>query len=716
VSRFTKIVIVVLVVLGLGTAGGAYLYVHMNTARLPPLKPGGREILESRGNEGRMQQAQRALNRARAATGPDRIDLLKRVIQEFPETGEASAARVDLAKALAEQGDTAGALRELAVVIDNKKEGRRVAAALLIRAEITAATDEPSARADLERVKREFAQTRDIQAKAALAYGLLELKRGNVEAAIEILAPIAKMPVVEAAEAAKIIREASLAKSQKLADQGDWKGVVDWSEQMARRFPELGTVLHTMRFREAVGCRMLGRFAEARNLLERLVRDVPKAVLDPTADPAEELTALAQAEDAAGGCRTRAAFLKAQGEKKESRAAFEGDIAADTTWGKDKSPLVLTGLVTVKAGARLTIEAGTVVQFLLGARLAVEGALTAVGTADQPVRFTSAAGAAASLFDGDGIEVAGSSPADACRLEQCVIEFQRVGLTVRKASPRVVSCKFTRNGRDAIFATDEAEPQIEACTIEANDGTGVRTDKASPAVRRSRVSQNGLDGISFLGKSSPVVESSRILGNGGEGISCDNFASAAIKGCEIAKNQGNGVYCNRYAAATIEANVIRENAKNGIRCDRDSSCTIAGNLIEGNVAGGILLDQSGGMLKGNTITRSPKGYGIHCADNASPLIEENWIADNYGRGILCGGSSAPTIRRNAIVGHRFPIATLGTSDIEAGGNYLGEVSEPEAASKFFAQAEEKSSGKVLWRPLLRQAPPRPAVPSPPAAP
>jgi len=716
VSRWTRIVIVVLVVAGLGAAGGSYLYVHRNMTRLPPLKDGAKKILAGSGDADRMQQAQRALTKARAATGAERIALLKGVVQDFPNTGEASAARIDLAKALAAGGDLAGAWWELALVIDNPQEGRRRAAALLARAEIMAPTDEAAARADLERVVREFASTRDIQAKAALAYALLDLKRGDVERAIERLATIAKMPVVEQGEALKIIREASLAKSQKLADQSDWKGVADWSEQIIRKFPDLGTLLHTLRFREAIACRHLGRFADARNMLERLLRDVPKAALDATVTPAEELATLTQAETVAGLRRTRDAFLQAQREGKETRAAFEGEVAADTAWGKAKSPLVLTGLVTVKAGAKLTVEAGTVVQFLLGARLAVEGTLVAVGTAEQPVRFTSAAGPAASFFDGDGIELANSSPADACRLEQCVIEFQRVGLTVRRASPRVVSCTFTRNGKDAIFAADEAAPEIEGCTIEANDGTGVRTDKASPAIRRCRISQNGLEGISLLGKSSPVVESSRILGNGADGVACDNFVAATLKGNEIAKNQGNGVYCNRYSSSTIEANLIRENAKNGIACERDSSCTIVVNLIEANVAGGILLDQSAGTVKDNTIARSPKGSGIHCADNASPLIERNWIEGNYGRGVICGGASSPTIRGNGIVGQLFPIASMGTSDIDAKGNYLGEVTDAEAASKFFSQGEEKASGKVLWRPLLRQPPPRPAMPSPPAVP
>ena len=72
----------------------------------------------------------------------------------------------------------------------------------------------------------------------------------------------------------------------------------------------------------------------------------------------------------------------------------EGDIAADRTFSKDKNWL-LKGFVFVKPGATLTIEAGTVIKGdnATKAVLIIEpGAkINAVGTADEPIIFTSQA-------------------------------------------------------------------------------------------------------------------------------------------------------------------------------------------------------------------------------------------------------------------------------------------------------------------------------------
>lgn len=73
--------------------------------------------------------------------------------------------------------------------------------------------------------------------------------------------------------------------------------------------------------------------------------------------------------------------------------AVAGDIAADTTWTKDKT-YVLSSLIFVKSGATLTIEPGTVIKgkkTATGSALIVErGAkLIAKGTKDAPIVFTS---------------------------------------------------------------------------------------------------------------------------------------------------------------------------------------------------------------------------------------------------------------------------------------------------------------------------------------
>src|SRR6266851_4626581 len=75
-----------------------------------------------------------------------------------------------------------------------------------------------------------------------------------------------------------------------------------------------------------------------------------------------------------------------------------GTISTSTTWTLANSPYVVTGAVIVAAASApvLTIEAGVVVKFNAGSGntcLAIgygaPGRLVAVGTASQPIRFTS---------------------------------------------------------------------------------------------------------------------------------------------------------------------------------------------------------------------------------------------------------------------------------------------------------------------------------------
>lgn len=91
-----------------------------------------------------------------------------------------------------------------------------------------------------------------------------------------------------------------------------------------------------------------------------------------------------------------------------------GDITADRTFTKDKNWL-LTGRVNVKAGATLTIEAGTVIKGDNASKaiLLVEpGAkINAVGTADEPIVFTSqAADGAKAPGQWGGILILGKAP------------------------------------------------------------------------------------------------------------------------------------------------------------------------------------------------------------------------------------------------------------------------------------------------------------------
>ncbi len=85
--------------------------------------------------------------------------------------------------------------------------------------------------------------------------------------------------------------------------------------------------------------------------------------------------------------------------------AVGGVITQSTTWTSANSPYTLTADLIVTRGVTLTIEPGVVVKGASGAELLVWGHLEAVGTAAQPITFTSETDTGANqwgglLFDG----------------------------------------------------------------------------------------------------------------------------------------------------------------------------------------------------------------------------------------------------------------------------------------------------------------------------
>ena len=723
-SKATRTFIAVAGVVGVCAALGAFCVLRLKHSKpierpgtvVEPEPPDPRPADELGARLAKLLDARNTLGEQPA----EGVRKLREIIASHPNSGEAFEARILLAQALTKQGDTEAALRELDAVIQSPEQGRRVPRALMLRADLIRTTDEAAARQVLEAVRNNKGYP-DFQMTASLALGLIELEHGQFEKALTYLEKVAAVAVAEQAEAVKAVRRAVLGRLKTLADAGNWQGVIGWADEKAKEFASLTTLRHVLAYHRAIAYRNLGQFAEARVLLDRLTRDVPSVLLGSDVDIDAERAAIAKAEEAVGIRRSPEAFLRAKKAGKDARPHVEGAIAADTTWGADKGPLVLTGVVTVKQGATLTLEAGLTVQFLTGTRIVVEGALAARGTADQPIRFTSAATKAPTFFDGDGIEFADSSDDAKCVLDHCVIEYQRIGVACRSAKPSLRHCTFRNTGEKALHVED-TDLTVEGCTFEANDGTAIYAQRANMVIRQCRIVRNGQDGISLNGRSASQIEANRITGNGGIGISCDNDVAATVKDNEIAENKGDGIYANRFSVLKIVNNVIHKNGGAGVNCERDSAPEITGNAITESGGNAIRLNRSDGIIRANNLLRS-RASAVYCAENASPKVEGNWVERTHGAGVACGETCSPVITGNAFIGYDpCPLSTLGKQNINAQGNYYASGRDPKPVpddkldKQIMDKADMHTLGEIVWRPRLDAPPPRPPMPKLPALP
>ena len=100
-----------------------------------------------------------------------------------------------------------------------------------------------------------------------------------------------------------------------------------------------------------------------------------------------------------------------------------GIIATDTTWTAANSPYILTDRVTVQTGVTLTIEAGVTVMTMSDAnqQLDVQGHLEAVGTAVNPILFTSMDDLESNSWD--GLTISGSA-----NLNNVIMRYARIAL------------------------------------------------------------------------------------------------------------------------------------------------------------------------------------------------------------------------------------------------------------------------------------------------
>ena len=155
-----------------------------------------------------------------------------------------------------------------------------------------------------------------------------------------------------------------------------------------------------------------------------------------------------------------ACFGVAQGT--QAATTVSGAITANTTWSLAQSPYQVTADISVENGATLAIEAGVVVSFDAARNLTVtNGALSARGTAGQPITFTSSldvTGSVPAAGDWGQIRFLAATNDSATIIEHAQIRYGK-GITVQAASPTFNYLQIANNLGSAISIDLNSSPK-----------------------------------------------------------------------------------------------------------------------------------------------------------------------------------------------------------------------------------------------------------------
>jgi parallel beta-helix repeat protein len=277
----------------------------------------------------------------------------------------------------------------------------------------------------------------------------------------------------------------------------------------------------------------------------------------------------------------------------------------------------------------------------------VHGRLVAQGTEEQPVRFTSDAGAAGAAA-WRGIVFLASEKRNV--LEHCQIEGAETGVDAAFSTITVKNSRFSRC-RTALLAQDCL---VQVSGVAASDcELGISLQDCEAEVVGGNLSSNH-KGI-IVRKTSLYLEGTKISENTAEALSAEG-SQLKIIGNTFSRN-GSGL--------TL------------------SSCegTVSGNLVVENKEYGISLAGSRIKVASNDISRND-GIGIRTADGRS-IAWANSISSNG----------------------RYDLYNAGSENFKAIGNWWGGAGETGSAGKIYDNRTNPASGKVLSFPVLKTKPP-----------
>jgi hypothetical protein len=254
-----------------------------------------------------------------------------------------------------------------------------------------------------------------------------------------------------------------------------------------------------------------------------------------------------------------------------------GPITQNTTW---QGEVLVTNSVIVEPDVTLTILPGTLVKFqhYRGYReperrlsMQVEGSIVAIGTAAQPIYFTSDA---TDPQNGDWSMLRLVSPTGPTRFHYCIFEFAQHGLNVWQASPEIVHSVFRWNNWEGVYFESYSQPTFDYCQIYENGYNGLAAEQSNTIIMDyCEIWRNGTNGV-HIDNSTGEVRRSRIHDNQANGLSVDDSGTLRALGDAIYNNQSCGIGVGE-GSNTVQVSNLSVYGNTGEICGGYTSITSA---------------------------------------------------------------------------------------------------------------------------------------------
>ncbi|MDZ7369964.1 MAG: hypothetical protein ONB12_02195 [candidate division KSB1 bacterium] len=314
-----------------------------------------------------------------------------------------------------------------------------------------------------------------------------------------------------------------------------------------------------------------------------------------------------------------------------------GELDFYTVWDSRRHIIIANDL-TIPEGVTLLIDKGVVVRFEGYGKLIVYGKLVTIGTAEEPVIFTTDVLDQQNAGTWRGLEVYGEA-----ELVAAVFDHADLAVNCRGGKISVQQCVFRDiNDRSVVIANEGMGEISRSLFFKCKAAIQTETNSQLSAVGNLITNPPGYWQSSF-----------GIVSNSSRSTLTDNGITHCDVGCSVEFS----------GAADFLYNYVAE-------------CGIGANVVS------LVNEKSNVVLKLNTIVACTK-YSINILDNASPLIEKN--------NLLQLGS--------ALFIRAYSLKYLSYPDIVARNNYFGETAA-EVKRRVEDRRVNMAGGSVTWSILI----------------